>query len=67
MTAAILSSHRRVPPFGLAGGDPGKVGVNQVERVQGTLETLAGTATMTMAPGDVLIIETPGGGGYGAS
>ncbi|WP_448574307.1 hydantoinase B/oxoprolinase family protein [Trichothermofontia sp.] len=67
MTASILSSHRRVAPFGLAGGNPGAVGRNWVERGQGTVETLAHTATVTMQPGDVFVIETPGGGGFGSS
>jgi 5-oxoprolinase (ATP-hydrolysing) len=63
--ASILSGHRRVPPFGLAGGEPGQCGENRVERTDGTAETLAGTATVELAAGDRLIIKTPGGGGYG--
>ncbi|HYE52717.1 MAG TPA: hydantoinase B/oxoprolinase family protein, partial [Azospirillaceae bacterium] len=66
MTAAILSNHRRVPPFGMEGGAPGRVGAARVERAGGTTETLAATARTEMAPGDVFVIETPGGGGYGA-
>ncbi|HEX9836676.1 MAG TPA: hydantoinase B/oxoprolinase family protein, partial [Alphaproteobacteria bacterium] len=65
MTAAILSGHRRVPPYGLAGGEPGAVGRNRVERADGTVEPLGGTAKLEMNPGDVFVIETPGGGGYG--
>ena len=65
MTAAILSGHRRVPPYGMAGGEPGKVGRNAVERVDGQVEELPGTASVEMQPGDVFVIETPGGGGYG--
>jgi N-methylhydantoinase B len=64
MTANILSNHRLVPPFGLAGGEPGAVGRNLVERQDGTLEVLESTATVAMQPGDSFIIETPGGGGY---
>ncbi len=67
MTAAILSSHRVLPPFGLAGGESGAVGRNAVERQDGTVEPLEGTAAVEMQPGDVFIIETPGGGGYGFS
>jgi 5-oxoprolinase (ATP-hydrolysing) len=67
MTAAILSSHRRVPPFGLAGGAPGQVGRNWVERQDGTVEALDVQATVEMEAGDVLVIETPGGGGYGSA
>jgi 5-oxoprolinase (ATP-hydrolysing) len=65
MTAAILSSHRRVPPYGMAGGAPGAVGRNHVERTGGTHIELGGCNTVEMRPGDVFVIETPGGGGYG--
>ena len=67
MTAAILSGRRRIPPYGLAGGAPGQVGHNAVERVDGEVETLPGTARVTVRAGDVFTIETPGGGGYGAT
>ncbi|MBJ7486480.1 hydantoinase B/oxoprolinase family protein, partial [Brevundimonas sp.] len=67
MTAAILSNRRRVPPFGAAGGEPGAVGINSVERVDGKVEVLGSTAEVAMAVGDVFVIETPGGGGYGNS
>jgi len=65
MTAAILSNRRRVPPFGAAGGEAGAVGVNRIERADGELEALGSTAEVEMAAGDVFVIETPGGGGYG--
>jgi 5-oxoprolinase (ATP-hydrolysing) len=65
MTAAILSGHRRIPPFGLAGGAPGATGANRVIRADGTIELLPGTARVAMNEGDVFVIETPGGGGYG--
>jgi 5-oxoprolinase (ATP-hydrolysing) len=65
MTAAILSGHRRIPPYGLAGGGPGRPGRNAVERADGRVEELAGTDRTEMAEGDVFVIETPGGGGYG--
>ena len=65
MTAGILSSHRRLPPFGLEGGGPGKCGRNAVERADGTLVELAGCQQVSMGTGDVFIIETPGGGGFG--
>jgi 5-oxoprolinase (ATP-hydrolysing) len=67
MTAAILSGHRKVPPFGLAGGEPGAIGRNIVEREDGQIEFLKGCAEVSVQPGDTLIIETPGGGGYGAA
>ncbi|QCQ99512.1 hydantoinase B/oxoprolinase family protein [Brevundimonas sp. SGAir0440] len=65
MTAAILSNHRRVPPFGADGGGPGATGVNRIERADGTVEPLASTAEVSMSRGDVFVIETPGGGGFG--
>ena len=65
MTANILAGHRRVPPFGLNGGEPGLVGRNWIERQDGKQEDLDATATVEMNIGDVLTIETPGGGGYG--
>jgi 5-oxoprolinase (ATP-hydrolysing) len=66
MSAALLTNRRRVPPFGLAGGEPGLPGINRVERRDGTVETLGPTAELSLAPGDRLVIETPGGGGFGA-
>lgn len=66
LTAAILSNHRRTPPFGADGGQPGAVGVNRIERADGTVEALGSTAEVEMAAGDMFVIETPGGGGYGS-
>ncbi|SOC28391.1 hydantoinase B/oxoprolinase family protein [Thalassospira xiamenensis] len=65
MTASILSNHRRVPVQAVGGGEPGQLGRNAIERTNGTVEELKGTDGATMYPGDVFIIETPGGGGYG--
>ncbi len=65
MDAAILSNRRRVPPFGLAGGGPGKPGRNAVERKDGRVEELRHVVQTRVEPGDTLVIETPGGGGYG--
>jgi 5-oxoprolinase (ATP-hydrolysing) len=56
-----------VPPYGLEGGAPGAVGRNWVERVDGGRQSFGGTAAVEMAPGDVFVIETPGGGGYGGA
>jgi 5-oxoprolinase (ATP-hydrolysing) len=67
MTAAILSSRRVEAPFGLDGGGPGQCGRNTLHRADGSTETLDGTAVVDVQPGDTLIIETPGGGGYGAA
>ncbi|MEB8343834.1 hydantoinase B/oxoprolinase family protein [Streptomyces endophyticus] len=65
MTVSTLTQHRRVPPYGMAGGAPGALGANSVERVDGTVTRLDGSDTTDVAPGDVLVVETPGGGGYG--
>jgi 5-oxoprolinase (ATP-hydrolysing) len=70
--AAILSNHRRIAPFGLDGGENGMTGQNSIQRTRGQsraltplIEKLPGTATVQLNDGDVFIIETPGGGGYG--
>ena len=65
MTAVIVSSRRRVAPFGLAGGGDGAAGRQWVERAGGAHELLTGTDKAELAPGDCFVIETPGGGGYG--
>ncbi|MGC8806616.1 MAG: hydantoinase B/oxoprolinase family protein [Thiomonas sp.] len=65
MTAAILSNGRRVGAVGLHGGASGAVGINRVERADGTCETLPASASVELRAGDVFVIETPGGGGYG--
>ncbi|MBD1874633.1 hydantoinase B/oxoprolinase family protein [Nodosilinea sp. FACHB-131] len=65
MTAAILSNHRLVPPFGLAGGQPGQVGENSVIRANGQVDPLPGQATVALNEGDCIRIATPGGGGFG--
>ena len=65
MTAAILSSHRRVPPYGLSGGGNGEPGRNSVVRTDGSTEVLLGADRTEMAAGDIFVIETPGGGGWG--
>lgn len=66
MTAGILSNRRSIPPFGLSGGGAAAPGINRVERGDGRVEPLGATATVAMAPGDVFVIETPGGGGFGS-
>ncbi|ABM61516.1 hydantoinase B/oxoprolinase family protein [Halorhodospira halophila] len=66
MTAVTLMNRRRVPPFGLAGGADAACGRNAIERRDGTVEELPGTATRDLEAGDQILIETPGGGGYGA-
>ena len=65
MDAAILASHRTVAPPGLAGGRPGAVGRTAIERADGSVEELAAADTAHVRAGDCLVVETPGGGGYG--
>ena len=65
MTVSTLSGHRRVAPYGMAGGSPGELGRNRVERADGSTVELAGCDSADVRPGDTLVIETPGGGGYG--
>jgi 5-oxoprolinase (ATP-hydrolysing) len=66
MTAAILSGHRLVRPHGLAGGAAGAAGRNYVLRADGAVSELGPFDQTEMAAGDVFVIESPGGGGYGA-
>ncbi len=66
MQAAILSNRRSIAPFGLQGGESGKPGLNRVARADGRVDALTATDKVHVAPGDVFVIETPGGGGYGA-
>jgi 5-oxoprolinase (ATP-hydrolysing) len=65
MTAAILAGHRRIPPYGMAGGSPGELGRNWVERAGGGRTELSFADETEMNAGDVFVIDTPGGGGYG--
>ncbi|MGJ7917151.1 hydantoinase B/oxoprolinase family protein [Massilia sp. LXY-6] len=65
MTAAILSNNRVFAPFGMAGGQPGAKGRNLVVRADGRVEELGHIGKVDMQPGDMFVIETPGGGGYG--
>ena len=65
MTASILSNGRVHPSFGLAGGQPGWVGVNRVVRADGRQEDLGHIGQCDMLPGDIFEIHTPGGGGFG--
>jgi 5-oxoprolinase (ATP-hydrolysing) len=67
MTVTTLSSHREIPARGLKGGAPGDLGRHWVEHQDGTVTPMSGCDTATLVPGDVFVIETPGGGGYGTS
>ncbi len=65
MSLSILSNRRKIPPFGLAGGMPGACGKNWIERQDGSIISLSGTDQVEVGPGDLFVIETPGGGGFG--
>lgn len=65
MDCAILSGHRKVKPFGLAGGLPGELGENWVRRLDGHMEKLEGADQTVLEPGEAVTIITPTGGGYG--
>ena len=65
MKANVLSGHREIPPYGMAGGSAGTVGSNRVERADGSVTYLLGTDQTEVKAGDTFVIETPGGGGWG--
>jgi 5-oxoprolinase (ATP-hydrolysing) len=65
MTVTTLAGHRRVAPYGMAGGEPGALGGHWVERMDGSVTEMAGCDSVPVDPGDVFVLETPGGGGYG--
>jgi 5-oxoprolinase (ATP-hydrolysing) len=67
MRANILSNRRKVPPRGIEGGGDAAPGINRVIRADGTAEILPATAAADMREGDLFVIETPGGGGFGAA
>lgn len=65
MDASMLANRRTIAPFGLAGGRDGATGKTYVERADGRIESIGSVGSAAMAPGDMFIVETPGGGGYG--
>ncbi|HVI50448.1 MAG TPA: hydantoinase B/oxoprolinase family protein [Candidatus Sulfotelmatobacter sp.] len=65
LSAAIVSNRRRLRPFGIAGGLDGQAGRNAVRRADGRVEELDHIAETRMEAGDVFLVETPGGGGFG--
>jgi 5-oxoprolinase (ATP-hydrolysing) len=65
MTVTVLTSHRKIPPHGAAGGGTGATGENSVARVNGQIEMLAGNDVVQVEAGDVFILKSPGGGGFG--
>ena len=66
MELTVLSHHRIIAPYGLAGGEPGRCGRNWVERACGTVHEMGGQDHCPVGPGDVFVLETPSGGGYGS-
>jgi 5-oxoprolinase (ATP-hydrolysing) len=66
MTLSLLSERRgQHPPYGMAGGNPGAIGKNRLIRADGSNVELDGIAQLDVAAGDILVVETPGGGGFG--
>jgi 5-oxoprolinase (ATP-hydrolysing) len=66
MTVTTLASHRAIPAQGLNGGQPGALGRHWVEHEDGTVTTMSACDSRRLAPGDVFVMETPGGGGFEA-
>ena len=66
MDCAILSGHRRVPPFGVQGGGEGAIGVNSVRRKNGVIERLGGCDQTVLEAGEAITVQTPTSGGFGA-
>ena len=64
---SLLTERRLTAPYGAAGGAPGAPGANRVERANGRVELLGPKARAELAAGDRLVVETPGGGGFGAA
>jgi 5-oxoprolinase (ATP-hydrolysing) len=65
MTAVMLANHRRIAPFGAAGGEPGATGRNWIERAAGGTEEFGAAFASAVDRDDVIVIQTPGGGGFG--
>ena len=67
MDVVILSNHRKIPPYGMNGGEPGELGRNWVERADGSRDELTGTDKRRVQPGDVFVLQTPSAGGFGSA
>jgi 5-oxoprolinase (ATP-hydrolysing) len=65
MTITTLSGHRRIPPYGMAGGEPGALGGHWIEHPDGSITTMRACDSVPVGVDDVFVLETPGGGGYG--
>jgi len=66
MTAVMLANHRRTAPFGAAGGSPGATGRNWIERAAGRIDEFGAAFSSPVDRDDVIVIQTPGGGGFGS-
>jgi len=67
LTVSIVSQHRKGGPYGVAGGAAGKPGRQWIERAAGGRQELGSVDGCEVAPGDRLVVETPGGGGWGST
>jgi len=65
LQVSLLTSRRTTQPYGAAGGEDGKSGINRIQRSNGAIEELPHCASVEVQPGDIIHIETPGGGGWG--
>jgi 5-oxoprolinase (ATP-hydrolysing) len=65
MEVNLLTGHREIPPFGLAGGEPGALGINELRHSDGSVERLKGRDRVFLEAGDAIVMHTPGGGGFG--
>ena len=65
MTVTVLSSHRKTRAFGVNGGESGAPGENKVRRKAGSIKELEGNDQRYMQKGDIFVMKTPGGGGFG--
>ncbi len=65
MEINLITGHREVPPFGLAGGEPGACGINELRRADGSVKRLEGRDRVFLEAGDAIVMHTPGGGGFG--
>lgn len=63
---SVLSERRAFRPYGMGGGEPGSAGVNLLLKADGRIVNLGGKASVNIQPGDCYLVQTPGGGGYGA-
>ena len=65
MTVALLANHHRIPPFGLNGGSDAQPGKAWIESKDGKIQQLPSNGIAQLKSGDVIVVQTPGGGGFG--